>query len=301
MRKTSLLLLITLFTSCSFNKIFLKPTPISRQARKARTIDLDTHDTTYVRFSGNNFQPEFVNKNNEITEKEYIVESVLFKNSNGTELNGWFLTPKSGTPEITILHLHGNEGNLLTQYKAVAPLVKNGFQIFLFDYSGFGFSEGKATQQNILVDALSAVDFVKSRLETKQTKLVIYGQSAGGHLASVVAEKKKSLIDGLIIEGAFSSPKDIAAYTLKKKIGLGFIGRALTKSDYDALTSIKKFQKPVLIIHSKEDKEVPFYMSQKLYNHANNPKQFYPITGPHIYGPKLFTDSISLKIKALIK
>lgn len=301
MLKIFLFFSIILFTSCSFNKIFLKPTSISRQAKKARTIDLDTHDTTFVRFSGNNFQPEFVSRNNELIENEYIIESVLFKNTNGAELNGWFLKPKSDTPKITILHLHGNEGSLLNQYKAIAPLVKKGFQIFVFDYSGFGFSEGKATQQNMLIDALSAVDYIKNRKETQHTKLILYGQSAGGHLASVVAEKKKSVIDGLVMEGAYSSPKDIAAYTVKKKTGLGFIGRVLAKSDYDALNSIKQFQKPVLIIHSSEDKEIPFYMGRKLYNAANNPKQFYQITGPHIYGPTLFADSIALKIKEIIK
>lgn len=301
MRIITLLLLTTVFTSCSFNKIYLRPTHIPRQAKKARAINLDTHDTTFVHFSGTNLQPTFTNKNNDPIEKDFTVESVFFRNENGTELNGWFLKSKISNPQITLLQLHGNEGNILNQYNAIAPFVKRGFQIFVFDYSGFGFSEGKATQKNILIDALAAVDYVKKSKEIGQTKLIIFGQSTGGHLASVVAEKRESSIDGLVIEGAFSSPKDIGAYTIKKKVGMGFIGRLIAKSNYNATTAIKKYHKPLLVIHSTEDKEVPFFMGKKIYDNANSPKQFYQITGPHIYGPILFTDSIAERIITMTK
>ena len=94
------------------------------------------------------------------------------------------LKPKNVTPTITLLHFHGNAGFLLSQYQAMTPLLKYGFQIFVFDYSGFGFSEGKATRTNVLIDGNSALTYVKSRDDIKNTKLVIYGQSLGGAFVS---------------------------------------------------------------------------------------------------------------------
>lgn len=80
----------------------------------------------------------------------------------------------------------------------------------------------------------------------------------------------------------------------------GFFGKLIVKEMYSGNASIKDFHKPVLIIHSSEDKEVPFALGQKLYNSANEPKEFYEIKKCHICGPKFYADSISEKIKRLI-
>lgn len=173
-------------------------------------------------------------------------------------------------------------------------MIKYGFQIFAFDYSGFGFSEGKATRQNVLVDANAALSYVKSRPDIKNTKLVIYGQSLGGHLSVVVASQRQTEIDGLIIEGAFSSHKDIAAKTA------GILGRILVSQQYSAYKAIRSYKKPVLVIHSSEDEVIPFSMGQKIFNHANTPKEFYEIKKCHICGPEFYADSISQKIMDML-
>lgn len=205
------------------------------------------------------------------------------------------LKPKNVTPTITLIHFHGNAGFLLSQYQAMTPLLKYGFQIFVFDYSGFGFSEGKATRTNVLIDGNSALTYVKSRDDIKNTKLVIYGQSLGGHLSAVVAQKRQTEIDGLVIEGAFSSHKDIAAKTA------GIFGRMFVSEKYSAYKAIQEFEKPVLVIHSTEDETTPFEMGQKIFNNANEPKEFYEIKGCHICGPDFYADSISLKIQNMLK
>jgi fermentation-respiration switch protein FrsA (DUF1100 family) len=282
--------------------MFLRPGKFPAKTTRIKVVDLDSKDTTIIRFAGSNFQPEFTNINNTSINKPYIVESVLFKNKNGILLNGWLIKPAgSGKINITLLHLHGNEGSLASQYQAIVPLVKDGVQVFMFDYSGFGFSAGKATMQNIRADALAALNYIAGRADVKNTKLVIYGQSLGGHLAVVVAAENPDRIAGLVTEGAFSSPKDMGAYKLRKSIGLGFIGRVLVKEDYSAKASIKKYHKPSLIIHSTEDEEIPFYMGQLLYNDANTPKEFYTIKGPHINGPRIYADTILTKIKSMLQ
>lgn len=285
-------LTLALLASCSANKMFLQPTKFPLAAKK---VTLKTAaDTTVIYFSGDTHQPTFTNKNKDTIDPGYTIESVVFKSADGNKLNGWFLKPKNQAVKITLLHFHGNEGSLFQQYQAISPLIKYGFQIFMFDYSGFGFSEGKATRKNVLTDALSALDYLKTRQDIKDTKLIIYGQSLGGHLAAVVANQREKDIDALVIEGGFSSHKDIA-----KSKG-GFFGKLFVKEMYSGKISIKDFHKPLLIIHSSEDKEVPFALGKKLFDNANEPKEFYEIKHCHICGPQFYARTISQKIKDLL-
>lgn len=285
-------LTLTLLASCSADKMFLKPTKIPSNTKKA-TFKTAT-DTTTVYFSGDTHQSKFTNKDKDTIDFGYTIESVVFKSANNNKLNGWFLKPKKEAAKITLLHFHGNEGSLFQQYQAVAPLLKYGFQIFVFDYSGFGFSKGKATRKNVLTDAFSALDYLKTRQDIKDTKLIIYGQSLGGHLAAVVAKQREKDIDALVIEGGFSSHKDIA-----KSVG-GFFGKLIVKEMYSGKASIKDFHKPLLVIHSSEDKEVPFALGKKLFDNANQPKEFYEIKHCHICGPQFYADTISQKIKEMV-
>ena len=294
--KLYLFLIITLlfiFNSCSFNSAFLQPDKIT--STKLKFANGTSTDTTVVFFKGDNHQPIFLKNGKDTINLDFTIESVVFESSNGNKLNGWILKPKNTIPTITLLHLHGNAGFLLSQLQAISPLIKKGFQIFMFDYSGFGFSEGNATRKNVLADALSALDYVKTRQDVKDTKLVIYGQSLGGHLSAVVGALRQNDIDGLVIEAAFSSHKDIAANFA------GFIGRLLVKQGYSAIKSIKEFHKPLLVIHSTEDQLIPFYMGKKIFDNANSPKEFFEVKKGHICAPTYYADEILNKIKNMLK
>jgi fermentation-respiration switch protein FrsA (DUF1100 family) len=285
---------ILIFQSCSFNNQFLSPSKIPTQAKQAQLIDNKNGDTLTVNI-GNNYQPTFTDSNGDKVDLGYSIESVLFDNFEENTLNGWLMTPNQDYNGITLLFFHGNAGNITTQYQGIIPLVDKGFKVFIFDYCGFGFSEGKATRKNLLIDANAALDYVKNRPDPKRENLIIYGQSIGGHLAAVVGTENEEKIDGLVMEGAFSSHKDIAAEDA------GFFGRLLTAEKYSALNSIDEFNEPVLIIHSTEDRTVPFELGQKLYDAANEPKSFYQIEKCHVCGPIFYADSIATKIKELVK
>lgn len=290
-KKTTLLFVLgLLFVSCSMNKSFLKPQKIPIAAKKAKIIS--EKDTLVFNF-GENYQPTIKTLKNIDVNLDYTIESVIFNSSNGNKLNGWFIKPKNIKATTTLLHFHGNAGALINQYQAIVPLIKHGFQVFIFDYSGFGFSEGEATRDNLLVDGLAALDFLLTKTEIKNTKIALYGQSIGGHLAAVIAEKRQNDIDGLIIEGGFTSYKAIAG----KKVPL--IGSILVKQNNSAIESIRNFNKSVLIIHSTEDKVIPFSMGKKLFESANEPKNFYEIKGKHIYGVIDYSEDIANKIKNL--
>jgi hypothetical protein len=287
-----------LLTSCSFNKLFLQPDRFPPDLKHVKMIDYDHKDTMKIVFSGSNHDPTFLKKQDTV-HFDFTIENVTFRSRNGHLLNGWMLKPKNVSTSTTLLHFHGNAGSVLSQYRAISPLVSKGFQVFVFDYSGFGFSEGKASRSNVLTDGLSALDYVKSRSDVG--RLVIYGQSLGGNLAAVVASQRQSDVDAVVLEGAFSSHKDIAAVFVRRIAGLGFIGRLSTCEKYSAKKEIKNYHKPVLIIHSAEDEVVPFSMGKKLYEKANEPKSFYEIKKCHICGPTFYTDEIANRIRAMLQ
>lgn len=298
MKSALTILTVLLLTACSFNKMFLQPTKLPQippDKDKITITSSTAEDTTIVEFNTTTLQPTFFNRNKDTINFDYTIESVIFKSSSGNNLNGWLLKPKNATPKITLLHFHGNAGFILSQYQAMTPLLNHGFQAFVFDYSGFGFSEGKATRNNVLLDGNSALTYLKSRDDVKNTKLIIYGQSLGGHLSAVVANDRQAEIDGLVIEGAFSSHKDVAAETA------GVFGRLLVSEKYSAIKAIQDYKKPVLIIHSTEDETIPFELGQKIFTKANEPKDIFEIKKCHICGTNFYADSISTKIKKMIK
>ncbi len=274
--------------------MFLKPNKIPNNAKKATLIDNQEQDTLVINFDEKH-QPSFTKENGDLANLGYKVENALFENSIGNQLNGWIISPNKDYNGTAILFLHGNAGNIVTQFTSVLPLVRHGFAVFLFDYSGFGFSGGKATRDNVLIDANAALKYLLTLKTLNKDHIIIYGQSLGGHLATKIAAQNEEDIDGLVIEGAFSSHKDIAADEA------GFIGRLLVAEKYSGLESIKEFKKPVLIIHSTEDETVPFEQGKKLFENANEPKTFYPIDKCHICGLLFYSDSITMKINEMLK
>ncbi len=270
----------------------MQPTKIPASTKQV-TLKAEK-DTVTVFFSGESHQPTFIKNGTDTLVQNFTIESIIFKNADGKKLNGWLLKPTNTTATVTLLHLHGNGGCLLSQYQAIAPLVEKGFQVFMFDYSGFGFSEGKPTRVHVLADALAALDYIKTRQDVSNTKLVIYGQSLGGHLSAVVAAKRESDIKGLVIEGAFSSHKDIGAHMVP------VLGKLFVKQGYSAVKSIKDFHKPLLVIHSTEDQTIPFFMGKKIFDNANQPKEFYEVKKCHICAPIFYTEEIAEKIKKML-
>ncbi len=285
-----------LLSSCSFDNTFLQPTKLPPLPTDKENVVMSFYDGQLnIDFDTKTLQPTFLDNNGDTIHLNYTLESVVFKSSSGNNLNGWFLKPIDITPTTTLLHFHGNGGCVVEQFHAMKSLINYGFQALVFDYSGYGFSEGVATRDNVLLDGNAALTYIKGRDDVKNTKIVIYGQSLGGHLSAVVAEQRQDEIDGLVIEGAFSSHKDIAAEAIP------ILGRMIVSEKYSAYKSIQHNNKPVLVIHSTEDESIPLKLGQKIFEHANEPKEFYEIEKCHICGTSYYADSIAFKIHNMIK
>ena len=289
---TFALLLTATLSSCAFNKLFLYPRTLDNNS-VFKEYSEEFNDTLTLSFIDNG-APIIKNSKSQTVNFSYNIENVNFKNSEENTINGWLLKPDTynGT---TIYFLHGNSGNLVFNFPLAVPFAKAGYQVFLIDYTGFGFSEGKANRKSVLKDANEGLEYLLNREDIKYEKLIIYGQSLGGHLSCVVANQNQNKIDGLVVEGAFSSHKDISADQVP------ILSRIFVREMYSAKKNIPEFKKPVLIIHSTEDETVGFKHGETLFESATNPKSFYQIENRHILGPLHYFDSISYKIEEMLK
>jgi len=245
-------------------------------------------DTISIEF--NRSQPLFYHSNGEIVNLKYNIESSFIENSNGDSLNTWLISPKENFNGKLIYFLHGNAGNILYQFTLATPFVERGYKVLMIDYSEFGFSEGEATRKNVLQDGFDGMDYLINHPEIERKSITIYGQSLGGHLSILVANKYQNKIDGVVAEGAFSSHSSVAGNRVP------ILGNIFVRELYSAKKTISNIKKPILIIHSTEDKTVKYKHGKKLYKKANSPKEFYTIDKPHVLGPLYFADSITYKM-----
>ncbi len=283
---------IFIVLSCSPDKVFLQPTPLPLTQRCYKIPG--NADSIVVLFRGNNYEPVFTKFGKDTVDMPFSVQAQFVTSTTGHNLHTWFLKHDSVPAHTTLIYMHGNSGNLATNYALMTPLLQHGYQIYMVDYSGFGYSQGEATRQHVLDDGLSFVDFVCSQPQVSQTKIILYGQSFGGHASTVVAHAKQAQLDGLVIEAAFSSHHDAMTGIL------GWLGRMVTPELFSAKDSIGLIRKPILIIHSNEDDIVPLYMGKRLYERAQQPKYLLEIGGCHVCGPQLYDTIISEAIRTNI-
>jgi uncharacterized protein len=228
-------------------------------------------------------------------------ENLYFRSYNGNLLHGWLIRPLSQPPLASVLFFHGNSGNMSTHYAAIMPLVLAGYQVFTFDYQGYGRSQGVPSQEGLLEDGLSALEYVRKREDVQGLPLVLFGQSLGGHLAAVVAARKQQYLDALVIEGAFSSHRRIASFVAKRDYRLpGFVVKLLVPSLYDAVKEIGNITLPKLIIHSVDDLVVPYAHGRELYEKAVHPKSFWEVQGEHLKASASYTDEFLSRFEKLI-
>ncbi|MDY7003203.1 MAG: alpha/beta hydrolase [Cyanobacteriota bacterium] len=193
----------------------------------------------------------------------------------GERLHGWWLSPPA-EPQGTVLYCHGKNGNVSRNLKSANRLVKLGFNVFLFDYRGYGRSSGRfPNEQRIYEDAQVALNYLLDRRGIDPKTLLVYGHSLGGAVAIELATCNPN-IAGLIIESSFTSLQD----TIDFMGSYAFLPTQLLLSQYfNSLSKVGALKMPVLYIHGTQDDTVPDRMSQMLFAATNAPKQLYLVAG----------------------
>ena len=197
-------------------------------------------------------------------------EEVYFQADDGVRLHGWFVP---GEGKVTWLWTHGNGGNISHRLENIMLLHNQlGVNIFLFDYRGYGLSEGRPSEKGTYRDALGAVTYLASRQDIDPRRVLYFGRSLGAAVAVWLAAQHQPY--GLILESPFASVKDMAKLAFPR-LPLYL----LIRNKYDSLARIGKLSCPLLILHGDRDEVIPLSQGRKLYDAAKEPKRFYVITG----------------------
>jgi len=220
-------------------------------------------------------------------------ESVTFKSKDGTKLHGWFV-PAVGKAIATVIHFHGNAQNLSSHFSFVRWLPEKGFNLFVFDYRGYGKSEGKPDREGVHEDGVAALNYIRARKDIDPDKLFVFGQSLGGAVAiRAIADAGASGIRAVVLESTFDSYTAIAKEKAPDLLASLFISDKLSPDDVIADLS----PVPMLFIHGTSDRIVPYARGKRLFDLAKEPKELWTIkNGRHteafttyvsIYQPKL--------------
>jgi Hydrolases of the alpha/beta superfamily len=198
----------------------------------------------------------------------------------GIKIAGWYI-PHSQSAK-TILFCHGNGGNISYRQNYISVLHQLGFNLLLFDYRGYGESEGEPHEMGTYYDAEAAWQYLLQEQGILPQDIIIYGESLGGGVASYLAEQQSRAqirVGGLVLGSTFTSIPDRASELFPY-----LPVHLLAKYRYPTLERLPHITAPILVIHSPDDEIIPFPSWAKLYGHANQPKMFLELKGDHNTG-----------------
>lgn len=198
-------------------------------------------------------------------------EDVSFTAKDGVMLNGWFIP--SETHRAVLIFCHGNAGNISHRLEKIKIFNGLDLDVLIFDYRGYGLSKGSPSEKGLYLDAEAAYDYLVNYRGMESVKVVAYGESLGSAVTVDLAGKRR--LAGIIIEGGFSSVRDMA-----KEI-FPFIPAFVYKTRFDSLDKIKNIGPPKLIFHSADDEIVPFEHGEKLFHAAAGRRELVRLRGGH--------------------
>lgn len=202
-------------------------------------------------------------------------EEVALPAADGVRLHGWWV-PAAGA-RFTLLHLHGNAGNISHRLELLQIFHALGVNVLLFDYRGYGRSEGAPSEAGLQRDAEAAWAHLTQQRRLAPADIVVHGQSMGGAFAAWLAARRAPA--GLILESAFTSAPDIAA-----DVYPWLPGRWLARLRLDTRGALAEVRCPVLVIHSTDDEIIPYAHGERLHAAAREPKRLLAIGGDHNAG-----------------
>ena len=205
-------------------------------------------------------------------------EDAWFQSADGTKLHGWYVHRQ--VSRAFVLFCHGNAGNI-THRAAILRSLRDvvGVSVFIFDYRGYGRSEGKPNEEGIVADARAARRWLATRAKIAEKQIVVMGESLGGAVAVELAAAGGAR--GLILESTFSSLPDVAAYHYPW-LPVGW----LLRTKLNAAERIKAYHGPLLVTHGDNDHIVPYRFGRRLFEAANGPKQFITVSGADHNDPR---------------
>lgn len=191
------------------------------------------------------------------------VQDLKLAGSDGETLQAWYAPAGAGKP--TILFLQGNGGEIADRGERFAAYQAQDFGVFFLSYRGYGASSGSPSEGGLVRDALTAYDWLVAQ-GVKPERMMLVGESLGGGVAVQLAAQKP--VAALALEATFASAVNVASV-----IYWWLPVRLLMKDKFESISVIAKIRAPLLITHGAADEIIPLIEGQKLFAHANQPKQ----------------------------
>lgn len=216
-------------------------------------------------------------------------EEIWLTTADHVKLNGWFL--HTSNPVGTVLYSHGNGGNLTFVRGVAQNLVQHGLDVLIYDYRGYGRSEGSIpSEAELYADGDATYDFLTKQRGIKIEKLAIYGLSLGTTVSTDLASRRPC--GALVLEAPLSSASDMTSTMLPiLPRSLHWIG----KNRFESERKISSVNCPVLIAHGDSDEMIPTEQGRKVFAAANEPKKLMIVpNGKHWLPSKNgYLDSVS--------
>jgi hypothetical protein len=196
------------------------------------------------------------------------LEAVSFTADDGVRLGGWYL-PSPGA-EFVVLVFNGNAGNRSYRLGLGAALRARGFAVLLFDYRGYGDSDGRPTERGLQADARAARTYLSSRSDVSADRVVYLGESLGAAVAIELALAQPPA--ALVLRSPFTSMSDVAAlhYPLLP-------ANLLLQDRYSSIDRISRITVPTLIVAGDRDGIVPLEQSRRLYDAATTSRKAFVV------------------------
>ena len=193
-------------------------------------------------------------------------EEVFIKVEKNLKLKSWWIKNNLKNKK-TLVFFHGNAGNLSNRTYKLNQLSQLDINILIIAWRSFSGNGGEPSELNLYNDAKKAIQWLNLK-GIKNEDIILYGESLGTGV--VVELGLENNFDSIILESPFTSMERAA-----KNIYPWLPVKFLLKDKYDSESKIKKIKIPILIMHGKKDRIVPFKMGKKLHDLANEPKFFY--------------------------
>jgi uncharacterized protein len=224
-------------------------------------------------------------------------EEVTVTTSDGLKLHGWFFPSATNSVRLgeVVLYCHGNGGNIGHRLGACAALLETGVNVLLFDYRGYGRSEGRPTEEGTYLDAQAAYRWLTQR-GFAPAHILAFGESLGGAVAVELALRER--LCGIVLQSSFTSIPDVGA-----ELFPWLPVRWLATIHYNSRAKLEKVRVPVMVMHSRSDRLVGFSHAQANFASANEPKLLWELAGDHndsLSDRKKFVEGVE-KFLALIE
>ncbi|MGI9335019.1 MAG: alpha/beta hydrolase [Gammaproteobacteria bacterium] len=217
-----------------------------------------------------------------------VYEDVRLQTSDGVRIHAWFVPAGDDSQPVAgpkaVLFFHGNAGNISDRPQTLLVFAELGLSTLMVDYRGYGLSEGSPDEAGTYRDAEAAWHYLVDTRGFEPKEILVFGRSLGGGIASWFATRSqpdgspsRALTPaGLVLESTFTSIPDVAAphYPL-------FPVRWLARVHYPSLERVSRSHLPLLVVHGRDDRTIPFTHGERIFRAAPGPKQFLELSGSH--------------------